>query len=167
MGRRVYATFMVLGVLLGLTGPTTAGVRVGEPAPGFELTSVEGEPVSLEQLRARGHVLLVFWSTQCHVCHAMLPQFKQLHRDYASRGVTLAAVNVGFESETSVQAYALEHDIPYLVLNDDARKAAIATDYQLVGTPTIHLIAPDGTVLYRGHRLPDLERLLKATRAAR
>ncbi len=149
--------------VLGLTMTqvtATVGPAEGQQAPEFSLTNLQNQAQSLTDLRKDGHVLLVFWSTKCHVCHAMIPRFKEVHEKYGGKGLTLVAINVGFEDKEEVDDYVFEYMLDYLVLNDDNKKAQVAQAYRLVGTPTIQLIAPDGTVKYRGHRIPDLDKLV-------
>jgi len=147
-------------VLINTAAVADIGPKTGQTAPEFSLTDLSKKSHSLESLRKNGHVLLVFWSTKCHICHAMIPRFKTIHEKYADKGLTLAAINVGFEDREEVDDYAFEFKLNYLVLNEDDKKSQIAQDYRLVGTPTIQLIAPDGTVKYRGHGIPDLDKLL-------
>jgi len=154
---------IVFVMSIGLAATTVlaaTGPRVGEMAPDFSLTDLSNQSHSLSELRKNGYVLLVFWSTKCHVCHAMIPQFKQIHTKYNDKGLSFVAINVGFEDKEEVDDYVFEYKLGYLVLNEDDKKAQIAQDYRLAGTPTIQLIAPDGTVKYRGHRIPDLDALL-------
>lgn len=152
-------TLMVL-MLIALSGAPAAraaiGPEVGQTAPDFTLKNLDGKPVSLSQLRAKGYVLLVFWATGCSYCHAMIPDFKQVHREYDGNGLTLAAVDIGWEGEPSVQAYAMQYGLDYLVLNQNDRKKQLIHDYRLIGTPTVELISPNGKVLFRGQRVPDL-----------
>ena len=145
---------------INTTAMATTGPKEGQTAPDFTLTDLNNKSHSLESLREKGHVLLVFWSTKCHICHAMIPRFKEIQDKYANKGLTLAAINVGYEDQEEVDDYAFEFKLNYLVLNEDDKKSEVAGDYRLVGTPTIQLIAPDGTVKFRGHRIPDLEKLL-------
>lgn len=154
------ALVLVLLSLMATTVLAATGPRVGETAPGFTLTDLNDKSVSLADLRQKGHVLLVFWSTKCHVCHAMIPQFQAIHKKYDGKGLTLAAINIGFEDKDEVDDYAFEYKLDYLILNEDEKKAQLAQNYRLVGTPTIELIAPDGTVKFRGHRIPDLDALM-------
>jgi thiol-disulfide isomerase/thioredoxin len=154
-------TCLILVLGLAVTNASASiGPKKGQTAPDFTMTDLQKQSHSLSELRKDGHVLLVFWSTKCHVCHAMIPQFKQIHKQYGGKGLTFVAINVGFEDKDEVDDYVFEYMLDYLILNEDNKKAQIAQDYRLVGTPTIQLIAPDGTVKYRGHRIPDLETLL-------
>jgi peroxiredoxin len=137
------------------------GPRIGQTAPEFSITDLAGKQHSLKQLREKGHVLLIFWSTRCHYCTLLIPQLKEIHKKYQKKGLTLAAINVGYEDRDEVDTYVFEHKIKYLVLNHDNTKGDIAEAYRLVGTPTLQLIAPDGTVKYRGHQIPQLEQLIQ------
>lgn len=136
------------------------GPGVGNLAPDFTLKDLEGDKVSLAQLRKKGPVLVVFFSTRCHICHAMIPQFKAVWKKYKGKGMSFVAVNIGYESQADVEAYAMENDLPYPVLNEDDKKVSLTRAWRLIGTPTIQLIGQDGEVLYRGHRLPQIDRLL-------
>ena len=151
---------IVVIMLLGfsVSAFSATGPRVGEYAPGFELTDLSGKSHSLSELHANGPVLLVFWSTKCHVCHAMIPQFKKVHETY--KNLTFVAVNVGFEDREEVDDYAFEFKLPYLILNEDDKKADVAQAYRLQGTPTIQLVDTEGKVQFRGHRIPDLKSLI-------
>ncbi len=159
--RSMLAVFIAAFASLAAAGNTT-GPNVGQVAPDFTLTDLASKKaVSLTQLRKKGYVLALFWSTRCHVCHAMLPAFKKTHKQYKDKNFTLAAINIGYENREQVEDYILQHDVDYLVLNDDSKKARLAQQYALKGTPTIKLIAPSGRIVWSGHRLPDLARWIK------
>ena len=167
MQSRYFSWLIGLAIVVGLAGTVQAdggddlGPKVGLLAPEFDLANLQGGRASLSGLRKNGHVMLIFWSTRCPFCHALIPEFKAIHEKYKGKGLTVAAINVGYEGMPEVDAYALEYDLNYLVLNEDAKKESLASDYQLMGTPTIVVVSPTGIVLYRGHFLPkDLEALL-------
>src|SRR5205823_14712077 len=61
------------------------GVPVGEPAPEFELPDLEGNSVSLQQLRSGGKpVLLLFTHPGCGPCTALLPEAASWQCDSAA-----------------------------------------------------------------------------------
>jgi len=143
------------------TAPRAAHPRVGTVAPGFILDTLDGTPYSLQQLRQQGYVLLVFWSTHCPFCQALIPDFKAVDKHYADKGLTLAAIDIGYEDSADVKAYVEDNDIDYLVLNDDAQKPVLIKAYGLIGTPTIVLISPQGIIRYYGHHIPNLRHYLE------
>jgi thiol-disulfide isomerase/thioredoxin len=83
-----------------------------QPLFAFKLSRLTGVsprrralPVPGESAEPRG--LLNVWATWCLECRAELPVLEQLHRDYASRGLTVLALNFREESAT-VRRYAHE-----------------------------------------------------------
>ena len=148
---------LFLLTLLCLPGSSiAAGLRAGTMAPEFELADLDGNSHDLAELRKDSHVLLLFWSVNCHFCHKLIPEFKQLYDRYHGRGVELVAVNVGYESLHDVQHYAKDNELPYLILNDDERKEEIIEAYGLIGTPTFVLVAPDGRIRSVSYQIPAL-----------
>jgi thiol-disulfide isomerase/thioredoxin len=65
---------------------------LGQMAP--ELTVADwtlGQPTSLAELRGRV-VLLEFWATWCRPCLEMFPRLRDLHSQYAARGLEILAL---------------------------------------------------------------------------
>ena len=159
---------LLIGILVALlaaiptaSAATIIGPGVGQKAPNFLLTDLKNKPHSLTQLLKNGHVLLIFWSTRCPVCRKLTPRFKQIATEYKAKGLTVVGINVGNENKEEVDDYVFEHEIKYLILNDDQKKAFIAQQYRLIGTPTLKLLAPDGTILWHGYGIPDLTKWFK------
>ncbi len=163
--KSVIALIFLLHTALPLAATNEqVGVGAGHTAPVFSLSDLRGKSHSLEQLRKKGYVLLLFWSTRCHYCYAMIPQFKNIHEQYRKKGLTLVAVNIGYENRTEVKEFVSDNKLPYLVLNDDEQKENVIEKYSLAATPTIVLVAPDGQIKYKGHRLPDLSRYISSAK---
>ena len=152
------------GVLAGLVASLTllATSAVGQPAgalqrlglagyppdtrpPGFSGATVDGSSLSLESLRSRV-VLLNFWATWCLECRAELPVLERLHRDYASRGLAVVAVNFREEPE-AVRRYAREIGLTMPMLMDP--DGTIRQSYGVIGFPTSFLIGRDGRAVAR------------------
>jgi len=67
-------------------------VRVGEMAPDFDLPLVDGGRARLADLRAKGHVALIFGCFTAPPCVAQLPAIEALHRTYGGRGFSFLFV---------------------------------------------------------------------------
>ena len=64
--------------------------RVGEPAPDFQLTLVDGTHVRLSELRGQV-VVLNFWATWCVPCRAELPTLDGYYRIAQRHGLRVFA----------------------------------------------------------------------------
>ena len=60
------------------------GVKLGEPAPNFQLRDLKGRLVTLSDLRGKV-VLLNFWATWCGPCRVEMPAMEQLYRSFRGR----------------------------------------------------------------------------------
>ena len=83
MQQKLSMVFCLLLVLLPLQSHAAEDRPfVGNPAPEFRLADLQGNVHELAILRKSQHVLVLFWSTNCHFCHAMIPQFKSIQDTY-------------------------------------------------------------------------------------
>jgi outer membrane lipoprotein-sorting protein/peroxiredoxin len=74
--------------------PVKPLVAVGEIAPEFTLTEVEGRPISLAAtLEHSQAVWLNFWFLRCAPCVAEFPQLSRLYDEYKSHGLELISIN--------------------------------------------------------------------------
>ena len=47
------------------------------------------------------------------------------------------------------------------MLADQVKNIDVASDYKVIGSPTIVLIAPDRKILYYGHKVPEISNWIK------
>jgi peroxiredoxin/uncharacterized membrane protein YphA (DoxX/SURF4 family) len=117
------------------------GLPVGAQAPAFEAPNLHGGSTSLGALLAPGlPVLLVFNSTGCAACTAVLPDIARWQNDYGAR-VTVALISQGTleENRVALAAAGVRH-----VLVQQARE--IAEAFGAYVTPSAVLISRVGTV---------------------
>lgn len=141
-----------------------AGHKVGQQAIDFELKALDGKMYSLTGLKQQGHVLLIFWATECVYCYGHVADFKKLHQQYSGKGLTLAAINIGGEYDPEVKEYVNDNEINYLVLSNRLKNLDLAEAYRVFGTPTMVLVSPAGEIVFRGHEIPPVEKFLKLAR---
>jgi peroxiredoxin/uncharacterized membrane protein YphA (DoxX/SURF4 family) len=117
------------------------GLPIGTPAPGFRLTGLQTEVLTLDALRAQGKpVLLIFADPDCRSCNALLPQIARWQHAYVSQ-VTIALLSRG--SPGANQEKSTHYAVTDIVLQKD-REVALA--YQAEITPTAVLVNADGTI---------------------
>ena len=138
-----------LGALpvLATTGDT---LRAGAPAPGFELESSSGKPVSLSSLK--GQIVLVnFWASWCGPCRKEMPILEQLSHQYHNKGVTLVGVNVEPDSDAAT-TWLKATPVSFPILFDVDSK--VSKLYQVEGMPNTVILDRKGNVRYihRGYQ---------------
>jgi peroxiredoxin len=118
-----------------------AGLPLGSQAPGFGLSGIYGETLTLDSLRARGKpVLLLFTHPDCPACTALLPEIGRWQQEHASR-LTVALVSRGTAEENRARSF--EHGLTNVLLQDEWE---VAKPYQVKTTPSALLVGPDGTI---------------------
>ncbi len=125
------------------TAPTTRP-RIGDPAPAYAARTIEGNPVSLVDLRGRV-VLLNIWATWCHPCRKEIPELQALFEREQSRGLEVIGVSIdaGGEDE-EVAEFAEKYDVTYPIWRDaDGR---VSTTFAAVGVPATYLIDREGVL---------------------
>jgi len=135
-------------------------LKAGDQAPDFTLMSLEMKPVSLKTLRNQGHVMLIFWETECVYCFSHIRDFNALQKKYQGK-LTLAGINFLGEYAEDIQEYKTRNKVEYLLLADRLNNIDVAEAYKVVGSPTIVLIHPDGKILSVSYDIPDVSRWIK------
>lgn len=116
--------------------------RVGEVAPGFVATALDGSEVSLDALRGRP-VWLVFVATWCSGCRAEMPDVQAAHEAAGPQGVQVVAVYVG-EGPSVVGGYVDRLGLTFTQVPDPQTKLAAA--YGVMGVPAHFFIDASGVV---------------------
>ncbi|QEG34112.1 redoxin domain-containing protein [Bythopirellula goksoeyrii] len=116
---------------------------VGEQAPAFSATDLNGEKVQLDQFAGEDVVILDFWATWCGPCVDALPIISKVARDFKEKHVTFYAVNVG-ESPERIQEFLTSENLDVPVLLD--QETTLASLYQASGIPQTVIIDKEGRV---------------------
>jgi methylamine dehydrogenase accessory protein MauD len=136
---RILSRLEKLETALG-RGPGS-GVPIGDPAPDFDLVSLTGERVSLKHLRSSGRPVLLFFSNpSCAPCDALLPELARWQRQHAEQ-ITLAVITDGPIDLN--RSKAEKHGLGTVLLQKDRE---VKEAYEVEGTPSAVLIAPDGRI---------------------
>lgn len=114
---------------------------IGEPAPDFQLTDMEGHAQRLSDYRGRG-VLINFWGSWCEPCVNEMPLLKEAYAQ-AGDGVEVLAVNVG-QSRGTVKQFAEEQGLIFPLLLDVSGETA--KTYRISGLPVSVLIDAEGVI---------------------
>ncbi|MEW9034144.1 MAG: redoxin domain-containing protein, partial [Planifilum fimeticola] len=79
------AMLALIGFALYQTGESEA-VEIGQTAPDFELTTLDGKTVRLSEFRGKG-VLINFWASWCKPCRDEMPAIQRVYERHRDKGL--------------------------------------------------------------------------------
>ncbi len=142
------AALLLAGCALATTDPapgdaTSQPTATPEMSRDFTLSTLDGETIALSDLRGEW-VVLNFWATWCAPCVEEMPYLNQVA---AERDVQVLGVNFN-EEASRVAQFVADHAIafPILMAPDDITLLF----YGVRGLPRTFVVAPDGTLAYKG-----------------
>jgi cytochrome c biogenesis protein CcmG/thiol:disulfide interchange protein DsbE len=148
MKRALY--LLLIPLLLGIVTTVLAKsfFKIGEKAPTFTLTSINGEPVSLDDLRGKVVVLGLF-----HICEPCMMQGTNLQKVYEAmqgKDVAVVGINSSGDSKKAVMEFLSKFPVkvtyPYLI---DPKKT---TDKLYGGgkfIPNVYVIDRQGVIRWQ------------------
>ena len=122
----------------------TVSLVPGGAAPDFTLPSVNGETVSLSDLRGQT-ILIYFWATWVGPCKIMTPWLVDLQNKYGARGFHVLAVSLDDDiTRVELGEFADQNHMNFPVLVGNEKIAGLYGG--VPGMPEIFLIDSDGKV---------------------
>jgi cytochrome c biogenesis protein CcmG/thiol:disulfide interchange protein DsbE len=141
----VAALVAALTVSIGRpAGPVDTPI-VGQPAPAFDLQTLDGRRLSLAELRG-SPVVLNFWASWCIPCREEAPLLTAAAAEYRARGLRVIGV-VYQDSAASARDFMDRYGQTYPGLLD--RDGRTAIDYGVFGIPETFFIDAAGIVRSR------------------
>ncbi len=117
--------WLVLTCLPILINAQQGQPMIGQIAPAFSLTGLDGKSYSLEQLRGK-YVVIHFATTWCPFCNAEAPYLEQLYQAYRDKGVQVLIIDVKEDKEL-IEKWLQRFNLSFPVLLDE--NGTIATIY--------------------------------------
>ena len=99
-------------------------VEEGAPAPDFELTSDEGETVTLSALRGKPVVLYFYPRDDTPGCTTEACEFRDAYDRFRDQGVEILGVSP--DTEASHRKFKTKYELPFTLLADPGHEAAEA-----------------------------------------
>ncbi|HEY0172715.1 MAG TPA: cytochrome c biogenesis protein CcdA [Pyrinomonadaceae bacterium] len=119
----------------------SSATNAAQPAPDLELTTTDGKPLKLSELRGQV-VLLNFWATWCVPCRSEIPALNAMEKELSARGFKVLGVTTSDSSDV-VSEYQKDVRQDYTVaLGDDA----VANAYSVGVLPTTFIIDREGRI---------------------
>ncbi|MGG1675093.1 thiol-disulfide oxidoreductase ResA [Neobacillus sp. NRS-1170] len=118
-------------------------VAVGETAPDFVLTDMQGNKHRLSDYRGQG-VFLNFWGTWCPPCKKEMPYINNQYQQFKDKGVQVLSVDIQ-ESELAVNQFAEHYKLDFPIMIDTDKE--VMTAYGIDPLPATFLIDKNGKVV--------------------
>ncbi|MBL8067025.1 MAG: TlpA family protein disulfide reductase [Armatimonadetes bacterium] len=132
-------------------GQLSGTVKVGSPAPDFELPDESGVMWKLSDYRGKT-VLLDFWGFWCPYCVQELPDLRKINDSLKGRDFVLLGINTDAADAGQIKKQLAKSPVDWRqgLIPD---KAPMHADYQVSEFPTKVLIDKKGTVVYIGNTI--------------
>lgn len=125
-------------------------VRIGDPAPDFQLATLDGGSVTLAELAGRP-VVVNFWASWCDPCVEEFPLLEEARAAHAADGLVVVGI-VYRDEPAAAAAFMAAHGASWTGLVDP--DGAVARRYGIYGPPETFFIGRDGVVA--GHQIGQL-----------
>lgn len=96
-------------------------------------TDLDGNPVSLQELKAKG-ILLNYWATWCPPCRAEMPDFEAVYPEFKSKGIEIIAVSD--DPIETLKAFQTQHKYSFKIWHSTKP----LQDYKVFSIPTTFLL---------------------------
>jgi thiol-disulfide isomerase/thioredoxin len=125
--------------------PRLRFVRDPDPAPAFDLKTLDGKELKLEDYRGKV-ILLNFWATWCGPCRAEIPTLIALQKQYKDR-LQVIGLAVDEDDESFVQKFVTSEAINYPVaITPPETRIAYGG---IAALPTVFVINAEGGIVQK------------------
>ncbi len=139
----ILAAAIIFTIVSNATKEKNAVLQVGDKAPDFIVTDMNGEQHRLSDYKGQG-VFLNFWGTWCKPCAKEMPAMDNQYQVYKDQGVQTLAINIA-ESDLKVNSFAKRYKLSFPIAID--RNRSVKESYNIDPLPTTFLINPEGKIV--------------------
>lgn len=115
-------------------------------APDFCLPDLAGTRVCLEELRARGPVVLDFWSTTCAPCIKLLPHLEALSKEFEGKATVVGICEDTPKTVSRVPQFVRGRRLTFPILLDTDN--SVMRKYKVSDLPYTCIVDTAGMVVY-------------------
>ncbi|WP_179885022.1 peroxiredoxin [Bacillus sp. AFS015802] len=119
------------------------GPNVGDRAIDFKLETLNGDSITLSDLKGK-KVILNFWATWCPPCKEEMPVIQEFYEKYG-KDVEVLAINI--DPQYNVKEYQKAMGLTFPILLD--RQDKINNAYDILTVPTTYIINEQGIIIHK------------------
>jgi peroxiredoxin len=118
-------------------------LETGRRAPDFELPSLDGKPLKLPDILAKGPALLAFFKVTCPVCQFTFPFLERIFENAGG----LQVYGISQDNARDTREFNEEFGLTFPTLLDDERKGyPVSNAFGIYAVPSVFLVEQDGTI---------------------
>jgi len=121
-------------------------VKLGEPAPNFQLRDLNGHLVTLSDLRGKV-VLLNFWATWCGPCRVEMPAMEELYHTFSRKDFEILAVSTDAQGVAVTRPFQQENHLTFPILHDADYRVGLT--YGARSLPMTFMVDRQGVVRHQ------------------
>jgi peroxiredoxin len=131
-------------------------LQPGKMAPDFKLPTPDGDTIALSDYRGK-YVLVDFWASWCGPCRQENPNIVRMYNRFKGKNFEILGVSLDKERAGWVKAIA-DDQLTWKQVSDLKFWDSIVTGlYAIQSIPATLLVDPDGKIIARNLRGPELE----------
>ncbi|MFC0214902.1 redoxin domain-containing protein [Paenibacillus chartarius] len=141
----ILAVIAVIGLFTIISNLSSGPVKypqVGDKAPDFSLTGLDGKPYKLSDLKGKS-VILNFWGTYCPPCKDEMPALQRAYDKWKAQGVEYVGANIG-ENAITVKGFMDQNKLTLPIWMDPEQ--TVRKQYGVSEYPTTFFISADGRI---------------------
>jgi len=135
-------------------------VTQGKPAPDFTLQDLNGNSVTLSQVKAKVKIV-DFWASWCGPCRLNNPSLKRIYSEYHDKGLEIISVSLDNVKDRWEKAVS-QDGLPWINVSSlKGWKCEVAQTYDVKAVPAIFILDADNHIIATNIRGEKLEAFLK------
>lgn len=137
-------------------------LAIGQPAPNFESLTPNNQPVRLSDFKGK-YTLVDFWASWCVPCREENPNIVEQYHRFKDNGFTVLGVSLDGNPGSWLRAIK-EDGLEWTQVSDLQQWGSeVVGLYRIQAIPTSYLLDPEGIIIAKNLRGPDLEAFLEKT----
>ncbi|MEI6683597.1 MAG: thioredoxin-like domain-containing protein [Bacteroidota bacterium] len=135
-------------------------ISIGKTAPEISVPDNNGKPVKMTGINSE-YTLVVFWSSECPHCTAMMPKLKEYYEKQKPKRFEVLSVSID-TSRVAWTRFLREQKLPWINVSDlKGFNGKPADDFNIYATPTMFLLDRQKKIVAKPNTLREMESTLR------
>jgi thiol-disulfide isomerase/thioredoxin len=145
-------------------GADAAAAHIGDAAPPLNIAYwAKGTPVDLAKAKGKEVVVVEFWATWCGPCLQSIPHLTEMQKHFKSKGVVFVGISDEDQATVATFVKKMGDKMDYVVAVDNQKKTGegYMKAFDIRGIPHAFVVGKEGSVLWQGHPMAGLDKVLE------